>query len=121
MKLVSITPTIAVTNLHEGVAFYEKIGFSKDWIWPQANPTHASVSKDSHRLMLSKSEDSTQIQKANLYFTIDEVRAYHDFIKHAGIDSGDLIQSAYGMLDFSFTDPWGHNLTFGQPEGDFES
>jgi len=71
--------------------------------------------------MLSKSEDSAKIQNAVLYFIIDNVSAYYDSIKQAGIESGDFILTACGMLDFSFTHTWGHILSFGQPEGDFES
>lgn len=117
MKLECITPTIQVTDLIQGIEFYEQLGFEKDWLWPENNPTHASVSMNGVNFMMVKARDN-HIQKADLYFTMEDVRSFHHHLKKR-LTVSDLIQSDYGMLDFSIEDPWGHHLTFGTAEGTF--
>ncbi len=119
-KLSSIVTTIQVTHLEKAISFYEKFGFSKDWIWPESEPTHASLSKDGIGFMVTKAADDQIIQKADLYFRISNVEDFYNHLKSQKVIDSELVQSDYGMLDFSIKDPWGHTLSFGEPKGDFE-
>lgn len=119
-KLSAIVTTIQVTDLEKAIEFYNKLGFTKDWIWPDKTPTHASLSKDGVGFMITINMDQEDIQKGDLYFRISNVEGYYKYLKSQRIIDENLIQSNYGMLDFSLTDPWGHRLTFGEPKGDFE-
>ena len=119
-KLSAIVTTIQVPHLEKAIEYYEQFDFVKEWAWPDADPTHASLSKDGIGFMITKSLDHTSIQKGDLYFRISNVEGYYSYLKDQGIIDVELVQSDYGMLDFSITDPWGHRLTFGEPKGDFE-
>lgn len=119
-QLSAIVTTIQVTQLERAIEFYNQLGFIKDWTWPDDSPTHASLSKDGVGFMITIKADGDSIQKADLYFRISNVEGYHKHLKDNDVIDADLIQSDYGMLDFSISDPWGHRLTFGEPNGDFQ-
>ena len=119
MKLNSIISTIQVTDLDEAIDFYVKIGFEKRWKWPEQEPTHASVGSDGHSIMMAKVNQSHAIQQADLYFTVEGVEGHREMLSQHDLDLSPMVQSAYGMKDFSLVDPWGHHLTFGEPSGEF--
>ncbi len=119
LKINRFVPTIQVTDLEKAVAFYQQLGFKHDWFWPENQPTHGSVSSSSYSVMMELVENTSSINRADLYFVIEDVENYHSYIKTQLGEVPDLVQSAYGMLDFSITDPWGHHIVFGQPQGEF--
>ena len=129
-------PTLAVPDLEIGIEYYERLGFSLDWRFPATNPTHAGLVLGSCSIMLSLCEPS---ERADLYFIVDDIAACHRSIREAepwelAEEAGALAQredcpparacqappapkaTAYGLIDFSMVDPWGHHLTFGQPQ-----
>lgn len=114
----TIVVTIGATELHEAQRFYEALGFKADWLWPEEKPTHLSLSYGAVSFMVSR-QMAEDIQKADLYFRVEGVQDLHDIFKKLNLDISPLTQSTYGMLDFSFCDPWGHLLTFGEPHGEF--
>lgn len=114
----TIVVTIGATELHEAQRFYEALGFKANWLWPEEKATHLSLSYGAVSFMVSR-QMAEDIQKADLYFRVEGVQDLHDIFKKLNLDISPLAQSTYGMLDFSFRDPWGHLLTFGEPHGEF--
>ena len=119
VKFTKLTPTIQVHSLDEGIAFYEKLGFKAQWKWPDDQPTHSSLAKDEISFMITSVEKEKGIQKADLYFWVNDVEEYHRKVKGSGVDLPDLVKTDYGMLDTSIVDPWGNHLTFGEPKGEY--
>ena len=116
MRATELIPTIGVTDLDRAIDYYGRLGFNEEWKWPEANPTHASVSLDAiHVMMVKKSPEL--IQKADLYIRVEGILDYHKQMQGAVDGVSELLKTDYGMLDFSFTDPWGHFFTIGEPHG----
>ena len=122
MKLRSLTPMLAVTDLARTIAFYrDRLGFScvntfgdppvwcmlrRDGVEIMFNaPPRADVERDVPR----KSRDY-QI----FYFYPDDVAALHARWKTAGLAMTDLRVTVYGMKEFELRDPDGIWLWFGQ-------
>ncbi len=120
MILQSITPTIQVTDLRKAISFYQKLEFSEDWRWPESNPTHASISNNGHNFMIVRKDETKDIQRADLYFTVSDIKVYHQAIISTDLEIPTLQLTDYGMLDFTITDPWGYLLTFGSPSGEYK-
>lgn len=114
-KFTGLTPTLQVHDLDKAIAFYALLGFEAQWKWPEDSPTHASLKKDETSFMLSLVAESKEVQRGDLYFWVEGIESYHQELREAGIEVPDLVQTDYGMLDTSMTDPWGHHLTFGEP------
>jgi catechol 2,3-dioxygenase-like lactoylglutathione lyase family enzyme len=119
MRATELIPTIGVTDLDEAIEYYVKLGFKKEWKWPEDSPTHASVSLDAIHFMMVKKEVE-YIQKADLYIRVEGVVDYHKRMQGAVEGVSELIKTDYGMLDFSFTDPWGHLFSIGEPHGEYQ-
>jgi len=116
-KLETIVVTIGVTDIDQAEVYYQKLGFTREWTWPDDNPTHASFSRDGVSFMVVLKSSMEDISSADLYFRIRGTRQLYKSLSSAQIIKSELIKSSYGMLDFSITDPWGHHLTFGEPDG----
>ena len=119
MKVTGINPTLQVYDLKKASDFYTSLGFNLDWIWPDDNPTHGSVSSGEFSFMFTKIEDATKPQIGDLYFRVENVEKLHASLKSKNIEVSELTKTAYGMLDFSVTDPNGHHLVFGEPSGEY--
>ncbi len=127
-------PTLAVPELELGIEYYERLGFSLDWRFPASNPSHAGLVLGPCSIMLALCEPT---ERADLYFIVDDVEACHRAILDGepwelAQEAGSAAQradcpparalqappqpkrTAYGLVDFSMVDPWGHQLTFGQ-------
>ena len=127
-------PTLAVHDLELGIEYYERLGFTLDWRFPSTNPTHAGLVHGSCSLMLAQSDPWVC---GDVYFIVDDVRACYQAIVDAepwelaeeagarrpgGAPKRSLrppsepSPTAYGLIDFTMVDPWGHALAFGQPK-----
>ena len=115
MKVIGINPTLQVHDLIKASEYYISLGFSLDWIWPEENPTHGSVSSGGFSFMFTKIDKNTKPEIGDLYFKVEEVEKLYAEIKSKNIKVSDLTKTDYGMLDFSLTDPFGHHIVFGQP------
>lgn len=113
---VDLMPTLDVTDLEQGISYYQRLGFQLLWRYPEGQTaTHAGMEFGRVRIILARAEEPTSIQRQNLYVIMKHVRGYHAELPHRlGDRVADLVQSDYGMLDFSLRDPWGHLLTFGE-------
>ena len=120
MKVIGINPTLQVQDLKVASEFYISLGFNLDWIWPDENPTHGSVSSGGFSFMFAKIDNDKKPEKADLYFKVEEVEQLHAELKSKKIEVSDLVKTEYGMLDFSLTDPYGHHIVFGQPTGEWK-
>ena len=128
-------PTLAVPDLEVAIAFYEKIGFTVDWQWPEGSPTHAGLLLGSCSIMLALCEPA---ERSDVYFIVDDVAACYAHMMEAKpwelaaaargtTDREDCPPAqaleppktpkndGYGLTDFSIIDPWGHHMAFGQP------
>lgn len=121
-----VMPTLDVTDLEDGIAYYSRIGFTELWRYPDPSPdhgdtgtggdwTHAGVAFGNVKIMLALNAEG-RIERQNLYVFVDGVMAYHAFCRTALGDASvpELEDTGYGMRDFSIRDPWGHGLTFGE-------
>ena len=118
MKVTGINPTLHVHDLKRASEFYVSLGFNLDWIWPEENPTHGSVSSGGFSFMFAKIDENIKPQIGDLYFKVEEVDKLYEEIKSKNIEVSKLMKAEYGMLDFSLTDPFGHHIVFGQPSGE---
>jgi uncharacterized glyoxalase superfamily protein PhnB len=120
VKFTGLTPTIGVGSLDTAIAFYSKLGFEAQWKWPDQNPTHASLKKDETNFMITFVRNEEKIQKGDLYFWVENIKEYYQNLIESGVEVPALVKTDYGMLDTSITDPWGHQLTFGEAHGEYE-
>lgn len=119
MRAKELIPTIGVADLDEAIAFYTKMGFKKEWKWPENQPTHAEVSIDGIKVMMVRKEEDN-IQKADLYIIVEGVIDFHKKISGRLNHISGLEKTDYGMLDFSLDDPWGNFITFGESSEGYE-
>ncbi len=134
-SITQTIPTMATPDLPIGIAFYERLGFEVDWTWPEDGPTHAGLRRGDCAIMLCRCAPN---ERADVYFIVDDVEACHDTVIKGACwelapEAGALANRAdcppkasleaprspeatpYGLRDFSVVDPWGHQITFGQP------
>ena len=115
MKMTRLIPMLPVKQLSASIAFYEKLGFSieqrqDDWGW-------AMLRCDDCRVMLDQSINppANVPRQGVLYFYPDDVAAYHQQVRAAGVAAPDLGVTFYGMTEFRLEDPDGNRLWIGQP------
>ena len=116
-EVVEVMPILDVGDLEEGVAYYERLGFEREWDYPSADaPTHVGLSFGSLNLMLARAEaPASKPPRQNLYFILKGIDAYHARLRSVlGDELPEVVEYDYGMRDFSVRDPWGHLLTFGE-------
>lgn len=114
VKVHSTIPTLAITNMSQAHKFYTSLGFVKNWEWPEGTPTHASYQLQEQSIMFSIQNTPDLIHKADIYFIVSGVRTLHKYYTEEGLPISELIETDYGMIDFSLNDPWGHHLVFGE-------
>lgn len=114
MPLARLIPMLPVRNLADGIAFYEKLGFTvenrKDaWGW-------AMVRQDDCRLMLDQSINTHPHAPRSgvLYLYPDDITAFHARVRAAGIAIPELETTFYGLTEFRLDDPDGNRLWIGQ-------
>jgi len=116
LKLESVWPSLGVHNLDEAILFYLRLGFKLDWQWPEKDPTYASLHMSGIGFTIVRTDNPQNIQKTDLYFRINDVESYHFQLMNNGIAVSELAETNYGMIEFHFTDPWGHFFTFGKSQ-----
>lgn len=117
-RTIEVIPTLEVADLAEAEAFYGRLGFKQDWTYPPGeSPTHVGLGFDRLSIMLSLAPSADKhIERQIIYFVLENLDAYREQVsrKFEG-ELPPVIDSDYGMRDFTLTDPWGHLLTFGEP------
>lgn len=125
--LKNLIPMLNIKNIEESLDFYQKaLGFEvvsdkdaiKQWRW-------ATIRSGKTELMLSETERPPALQKgidpqqcvswpAIFYFYPENVRELHSSLIEKGYNPTDVLETIYGMREFSIQDPDGHMLSFGE-------
>ncbi|MCA9730384.1 MAG: hypothetical protein KC729_22070, partial [Candidatus Eisenbacteria bacterium] len=71
-KIQTSISTLPVSDLEIGIEFYQRLGFAVEWRWPQADPTHAGLSRDGCSIMLAKCDPAAP---GDVYFVVNDVAA----------------------------------------------
>ena len=116
-----------VSNINKSLEFYEKaLGFKvvsdpkavNEWRW-------ATIRSGNTELMLSETETDIGLEipmdpqestkwPVIFYFYPDNVSQLHQHVNDCGYLPTPLINTIYGMKEFSVQDPDGHMLSFGE-------
>ncbi|MBW9270349.1 MAG: VOC family protein [Candidatus Thiodiazotropha sp. (ex. Lucinisca nassula)] len=127
MRLKALIPMLNVSDIGKSLSFYENaLGFTvvsdpkavHEWRW-------ATIRSGDTELMLSETETDIGLDQSIdpqestqwpviFYFYPDNVRQLHQHIKNCGYVPTSLIDTIYGMREFSIQDPDGHMLSFGE-------
>lgn len=127
MMLKNLIPMLNVANIEASLEFYRKaLGFEivsspdavKEWRW-------AMIRSGATELMLSESDCDLELKQGIdpqhstdwpviFYFYPDDVSQLHQKVTQAGFNPTELVDTLYGMTEFSLQDPDGHVLSFGQ-------
>lgn len=125
--LKNLIPMLNISNIEESLDFYQKaLGFDvvsdkdavKQWRW-------ATIRSGNTELMLSETECPPNLEKGVdpqetvswptiFYFYPDSVRELHGSLVEKGYKPTDVLNTIYGMREFSIQDPDGHMLSFGE-------
>ncbi|MEE9366623.1 MAG: VOC family protein [Dehalococcoidales bacterium] len=122
-----LSPTLAVRNMKETIAFYKDVlGFKTGMMFPDAtNPEYADLSKDDMVLMLIPAANCGLGAEeklgtgVNLYLQIDgDIDEYYATVKKKGAKIiADIKDEPFGIRDFTVEDIGGYQLTFNQIVG----
>ena len=117
-----LSPTLAVRNMKETIAFYQNsLGFKMGMCFPDAtNPEYADLSRDGVVLMFIPAENLGIGKEeklgigVNLYMEIDgDIDEYYNELKKSGVKIvADIKDEPFGIRDFTVEDPNGYQLTF---------
>ena len=127
MVLKQLIPMLNVSDIDASLAFYhDALGFEvvsdpvavREWRW-------ATIRSGSTELMLSQTENGPGLEQCDdphadtswptiFYFYPDDVERLYAEVIAAGFEPTALIDTIYGMREFSLRDPDGHLLSFGQ-------
>ena len=109
----SFMPTLGVPDLDAAIEFYDALGFREAWRYPDAGAsTHAGIYQGNVTIMLSKVDGVIPQQ---VYAFVDGIDDMYEHCMSRCPDSlTEISDEDYGMRDFGVTDPWGHEITFGE-------
>ena len=127
MNLQRLIPMLNVSDIENSLSFYsDALGFKvvsdpkavEEWRW-------ATIQSGNTELMLSETETDIGLERpidpqkstqwpTIFYFYPDNVKQLHDHIVKRGYKPTPLINTIYGMREFSIQDPDGHMLSFGE-------
>lgn len=127
MKLKKLIPMLNISNIEGSLDFYQKaLGFEivsdkdavKEWKW-------ATIRSGNTEIMLSETEHSLNLEKGidpqkNIswptifYFYPESVGELHSSLIKKGYKPTEILNTIYGMKEFSIQDPDGHMLSFGE-------
>ena len=114
----SVAPILPVENVDAAIAFYTSVlGFVLGWKWGEP-PSVASVCRDEVELMLELAPKAAGVAPARCYIVMSDLARYHGEIVAAGAKFvHPLAVRDYGMKDCRIMDPFGNELSFGEPLG----
>jgi len=122
-----LSPTLAVRNMKETIAFYKNaLGFKTGMMFPDANnPEYADLSKDDMVLMIIPAANcgigagEKLGTGVNFYLQIDgDIDEYCREVNGKGAKIiADLKDEPFGIRDFTVEDVNGYQLTFNQIVG----
>lgn len=127
MALKQLIPMLNISNIEESLTFYNTalsfevvsdLAAVKEWRW-------ATIRSGNTELMLSETESPPQFEKGIdpqqsvnwptiFYFYPDNVAQLHKHLLDNGYIPTAIVNTIYGMKEFSIQDPDGHMLSFGE-------
>lgn len=115
-KFSYVVPVFHVSDLEVACAFFEQIGFTREWTWGEPAYYAGLYSASDHVVHLQQKENVPQAA-AGLYLQVDGVEAIYAACQAAGLPiAHPLSVQRYGMRDFSITGPDGVYVTFGEEQ-----
>ncbi|WP_421863977.1 VOC family protein [Motiliproteus sp.] len=127
MKLKTMIPMLNISHIETSLAFYQTaLGFEvvsdpnaiSEWRWAtiRSGDVELMLSQTSYLLNLTRPVDPQQSTcwPTIFYFYPDDVQALHRRLLGLGYQPTELIETIYGMREFSLQDPDGHMLSFGE-------
>lgn len=117
-KFSYVVPVFHVTHLEAAVAFFEAIGFQREWTWGDP-PCYAGLYSESDQVIHLQQRENVPQEAAGLYLQVEDVDARHTACQQVGLKVvSPLMDQAYAMRDFTVEGPDGIRVTFGQEIGD---
>lgn len=117
MKFQGAINVLACVNLEGTLRFYQdllhfivlkKTVKDDKLVW-------AHIRSDQVELMLEyKPSTDNEGHSSRFYLFSDDIHATHHFIRARGCDIPPLALTEFGMLEFTLSDPEGHQITIGQ-------
>ncbi|RDE24284.1 hypothetical protein DV711_01455 [Motiliproteus coralliicola] len=131
MKLTNMIPMLNISQIETSLEFYKAaLGFEvvsdptavDEWRWAtiRSGETELMLSETSYPLGLQQPVDPQQSTcwPTIFYFYPDNVESLHQHLTTLGYHPTALIETIYGMREFSLQDPDGHMLSFGEAMSD---
>ncbi len=122
----SLSPNIFVKDIHETIAFYQKIGFSLtmtvpeegNYVWAMMNCGNVTFMFQSFESLADELPEISRLPGASLlfYIKIKDIRDFFDSIKLKATVLKGLEKTFYGATEFSIKDNNGYVLTFAEDE-----
>jgi uncharacterized glyoxalase superfamily protein PhnB len=114
----SVSPILPVENVDAAIAFYTSVlGFVLGWKWGDP-PSVASVCRDEVELMLELAPKAAGVGPAKCYVVVSDLaRCYGDIVAAGAQVIHPLALRDYGMKDCRIRDPFGNELSLGEPQG----
>src|SRR5690348_2283973 len=113
-RFESLSPILAVDDLHQALAFYrDLLGFSLAWCWGEP-PELAGICRDAVEMTLMARTDKPE-GRARVYLRITGIDALYAGLERAGADvTVPIGDRPYGLRDFRIVDPGGNELDIGE-------
>lgn len=117
-KFSYVVPVFHVSQLGDAVAFFEAIGFQREWSWGDP-PCYAGLYSESDQVIHLQQQENVPPSAAGLYLQVEDVEARFAACQAVGLKVvSPLMDQAYAMRDFTVEGPDGIRVTFGQEIGD---
>lgn len=114
-RFASVSPVIPVRDLDAALERYRRLGFSTEH---EEGPRYGFAERDSVSLHLIEWSDHDPARTgAHVYVYVSDAPAVYAEWSNAGVEGelGELIDTPYGLREFSFRDPEGTLLRIGSP------
>jgi len=122
----SLSPNIFVKDIHETIAFYQKIGFSLtmtvpeegNYVWAMMNCGNVTFMFQTFESLADELPEISRQPGASLlfYIKLKNIRDFFDSIKLKATVLKGLEKTFYGATEFSIKDNNGYVLTFAEDE-----
>ena len=114
---VTSTPTLPVVDMDAAIAFYERAGFGVNrWMDGDEPGGFAFVDHDGVSVFdLGEEPDmDPDTNRAGCYLVTNDADDWHARMRDAGLPVTQLADQAWGMREFTLTDPSGNDVRIGR-------
>lgn len=123
MSFKYLTPMMGVSNIHNTITFYEKLGFKVNSTFGEgAEPAWAHMEAGKAQIMFYQlegdcKERNLSAAKDDMIFYLNpeaDIVTCHQELKAAGLKVGELRVTVYEMKEFELKDPDNYVIWYGQ-------